>query len=288
MPPLFLVAFDSKFEQVSEFLERNFAIHVYVYHLCIESPMLCKLRVLFSLMGIQRTKSVIDVLFTVFKRNFHFSHENFKFWTVQTSAAVCIGALSHFKNSAAKKSPCIRSPTLKASISSARTSSPVWSASDPRLFVSVGCELIKRANCGAGILMWKSGDDTLQFLKFYLSNTSEKLNRGSVGWLNHPSHATAWCQLESIPTEWSADTCLCAAAEEGALHLKLCILFAGATSEITKDIPPVWPWRSRERQKLWYASAATRRFNNLYGTVAMVPSGPRPLMRPDIISSHER
>ena len=79
MPPLFLVAFDSKFEQVSEFLERNFAIHVYVYHLCIESPMLCKLRVLFSLMGIQRTKSVIDVLFTVFKRNFYFSHENFKF-----------------------------------------------------------------------------------------------------------------------------------------------------------------------------------------------------------------
>ena len=79
-----------------------------------------------------------------------------------------------------------------------------------------------------------------------------------------------------IELECSADTVSAAfsvtvmvAAEKGlrvgGLHLKLCILFARATSEITNDIHV----QCRERRRLLYASAALERevgFNNLYGT----------------------
>ena len=44
------------------------------------------------------------------------------------------------------------------------------------------------------------------------------------------------------------------------LHLKLYILFARATSEITKDIH----LQSHARRRLLFACSATQRFNNLY------------------------
>ena len=47
-----------------------------------------------------------------------------------------------------------------------------------------------------------------------------------------------------------------------ALHLKLCILFAHATSKVTKR----YSVQSRVCRRLRYARAATRRFNNFYGS----------------------
>ena len=53
------------------------------------------------------------------------------------------------------------------------------------------------------------------------------------------------------------------AAEAGALHPKLCVVFAPslATSETAQDIHV----RSRERRRLRHARAATQKFNIPYG-----------------------